>query len=106
MGEIHMSAYTCCTDTTPPLLECILLVETDPSTPNTFQSLNASLGEYNASDPSTPLNISYTPPVGFPSEGGSLFPPGDTTVTLSVSDRYGNVASCNFTVTNTRMHIC
>ena len=74
---------------------------TAPATPNIFLQLEEGDG-YNATDDSPPLSTSYNPPVNIPPIGGSLFPPGDTLVTLFVTDSAGNTAACNFTVTNPR----
>ena len=89
------------TDTTPPDLSCVPNVTTAPETPNSILLLKEG-DEYNATDVSQPFSTLYDPPVNFPPIGGSLFPPGDTLVTLFVTDSAGNTAACNFTVTNPR----
>ena len=87
------------TDTTPPVITCASNAVTSRFTPNTLHEDDV---EHTASDASFPLSTSYFPLGGNLSEGGTLFPPGDTNVTLYLSDKYGNIASCNFTVTNQR----
>ena len=89
------------TDTTPPNVQCPAIVMTNSDSPNIFHGLTSGT-EYNASDISQPLSMSYNPTEGSPSAGGNLFPPGDTLVTLSVTDAEGNTATCIFTVINQR----
>ena len=103
MGNILVVLMINSTDTNPPVLTCVKSVETDAATPNILRQLD-EVTDYTATDPSTPFSTSYDPPVSFPFIGGSLFAPGDTTVTFTVTDACGNPSSCDVTVTNSRKH--
>ena len=91
------------TDTSPPTITVIMStsIQTSQMHPNVLlvEDFDAN---YDVSEPSRPLQVSVDPPIGLPRNGGSLFPPGDTTVTLRVTDAYGNTAEQEFTVTNWR----
>ena len=98
---LHILFLFSITNTSSAHLSCVSNVTSDPATPNIFLQLVEG-DEYNATDVIPPLSTSYNPPINLPFLGGSLFPPGDTLVTLSVTDSAGKTVSCNFTVTNPR----
>ena len=83
---------------TAPDLACVSSVVTNPDSPNIFLGLTNGT-DYNASDVSEPLSISYSPGIDYP-PGGTLFVPGGTLVTFNVTDAEGNTATCNVTIEN------
>jgi ELWxxDGT repeat protein len=83
-------------DTTPPTLDCpkdTVLLNIGPDDPGAVYAYDA--GVHDTVDPS-PLVVETTP-------SGSLFPVQTTPVTVTATDASGNVATCMFQVTVTRV---
>ncbi|PTL78327.1 FG-GAP-like repeat-containing protein [Vitiosangium sp. GDMCC 1.1324] len=76
-------------DTTPPVLSC-------PTAPVVVNS--CTTGNSTATFSATATDNCGPVPVTCSHASGSSFPAGDTTVTCSAADAFGNKASCSFTV--------
>ncbi|MDC8002463.1 HYR domain-containing protein [Aureisphaera galaxeae] len=100
--DIHGNIATCfatvtVVDDLAPELTCPADQTVDPGPGNLFYEVPDyfAIGEASAIDNCTdPLTITSQDP-----EAGTLLPDGNYTITLSAEDAFGNVATCEFTLT-------
>eukprot|EP00057_Strongylocentrotus_purpuratus_P028577 XP_011683051.1 PREDICTED: hyalin isoform X3 [Strongylocentrotus purpuratus] len=98
-----IDAQTCqAGDNDGPTLSCISSINLGNNVPNTFFGVTMASGQFTANDGSgINIAIEYEPPVGDPTAGGFLFPPGPTTLRVTVSDLCDNPSPCDIEIINT-----